>query len=293
LYGDTERPTPEMFEGIDTVVVDLVDVGARFYTYATTVAYVMEEASKRNVGVMVLDRPNPIGGVHVEGPSLDPGIGGLTAYFPMPIRHGLTLGELSALFNGEKKIGAALSVVEAREWRRDFWFDETGLPWSNPSPNMRNLYQAAVYPGIGAIEWSNISVGRGTDTPFEQIGAPWIDGVKLADALNERRVPGVRFYPVQFTPASSVYANEACRGVFLVVTDRDALRPVRLGVEVAAALYKLHPDRYDFKNTVRLLGSQATIDRIRRGDDPAEIVRLWAPDEETWRRLRARYLRYR
>jgi uncharacterized protein YbbC (DUF1343 family)/CubicO group peptidase (beta-lactamase class C family) len=293
LYGDTERPTPEMFEGIDTVVVDLVDVGARFYTYATTVAYVMEEASKRNVGVMVLDRPNPIGGVHVEGPSLDPGIGGLTAYFPMPIRHGLTLGELSALFNGEKKIGAALSVVEAREWRRDFWFDETGLPWSNPSPNMRNLYQAAVYPGIGAIEWSNISVGRGTDTPFEQIGAPWIDGVKLADALNERRVPGVRFYPVQFTPASSVYANEACRGVFLVVTDRDALRPVRLGVEVAAALYKLHPDRYDFKNTVRLLGSQATIDGIRRGDDPAEIVRLWAPDEETWRRLRARYLRYR
>ena len=293
LYGETQRPTDAMLQGIDVVVVDLVDIGARFYTYATTVAYVMEEAAKRKIGVVVLDRPNPIGGVHVEGPSLDAGIEGLIAYFPMPIRHGLTLGELAKLFNGEKKIGADLSIVDARGWERDRWFDETGLPWTNPSPNMRNLHQASVYPGVGAIEYSNISVGRGTDAPFEQVGAPWVDEVKLAKALNDRRIPGVRFYPVNFTPVSSIYANELCRGVFLVVTGRDALRPVRLGIEIAAVLFRLHPETYDFKTTVRLVGSQSTIDRIRRGDDPVDIARSWARDEESWRRLRARYLLYR
>jgi len=293
LYGDTQRPTDAMLQDIDTIVIDLVDIGARFYTYPTTVAYVMEEAAKRKIGIVVLDRPNPIGGVQVEGPSLDAGIEGLIAYFPMPIRHGLTLGELSRLFNGEKKIGADLSIVDARGWQRDRWFDETGLPWTNPSPNMRNLHQASVYPGVGAIEYSNVSVGRGTDAPFEQVGAPWVDGVKLAETLNDRRIPGVRFYPVSFTPSSSVYANESCRGVFLVVTDRDALRPVRLGIEIAAALYRLHPDKYDFKTTVRLVGSQSTIDRIRRGDDPSDIARSWARDEEAWRRLRAKYLLYR
>lgn len=293
LYGETQRPTDAMLQGVDIVVVDLVDVGVRFYTYAATVGLVMEEAARRRIGVMVLDRPNPIGGVHVEGPSLDPGIEGLTAYFPMPVRHGLTLGELARLFNAEKKIGADLTVVEVRGWERDHWFDDTGLLWTNPSPNMRNLHQATVYPGIGAIEWSNISVGRGTDAPFEQLGAPWIDGVKLADALNKRALPGVRFYPVRFTPSASVYANETCGGVFLVVMDRLALRPVRLGVEIASALQRLYPGHYDFKNTVRLLGSQATVDRIRRGEDPADIVRSWAADEESWRRLRAKYLLYR
>jgi uncharacterized protein YbbC (DUF1343 family) len=293
LYGETERPTPAMLERADTVVIDLVDVGVRFYTYAATAAYAMEEAAKRKIAVVLLDRPNPIGGVQVEGPRLDSGIEGLIAYFPMPVRHGLTLGELLRLFDGEKRIGAALTVVEAQGWRRDHWFDETGLPWSNPSPNMRNLHQATLYPGIGAIEWTNISVGRGTDAPFEQVGAPWIDGGRLAETLNQRRLPGVRFYPVEFTPASSVYANQACRGVFIVVTDRDALRPVRVGIEIAAALNQLHPREFDFRNTVRLVGSQATIDRVRAGDDPAEIARSWAGDEEGWRRLRAPYLLYR
>jgi uncharacterized protein YbbC (DUF1343 family)/CubicO group peptidase (beta-lactamase class C family) len=293
LYGDTQRPTDAMLQGVDTIVVDLMDVGARIYTYPTSVAYVMEEAAKRKIQVIVLDRPNPVGGTQVEGPLLDSGLEHFAGFYPMPIRHGLTLGELARLFNGEKKIGADLSVVEARGWQRDRWFDETGLPWSNPSPNMRNLLQATVYPGVGAIEWSNVSVGRGTDTPFEQVGAPWIDGVKLAEALNGRRIPGVRFYPVRFTPASSVYAKEPCNGVFIVIADRNALRPVRLGVEIASAIFKLHPDRYDFKNTVRLLGSQASIDRIRRGDDPAEIARAWSADEENWRRVRAKYLIYR
>jgi uncharacterized protein YbbC (DUF1343 family)/CubicO group peptidase (beta-lactamase class C family) len=293
LYGDTQRPTDVMLKGIDTIVIDLVDVGVRFYTYPTSVAYVMEEAVKRKIAVVVLDRPNPIDGWHIEGPNLDAGLEHFAGYFPMPIRHGLTLGELARLFNAEKKIGADLTVVEARGWERDRWFDDTGLPWSNPSPNMRNLHQATLYPGIGAIEWTNVSVGRGTDTPFEQIGAPWIDGVRLAQVLNDRRIPGIRFYPVHFTPTSSVHANEACRGVFMMVTDRSTLRPVRVGVEIASALHALHPDRFDFKNTVRLLGSQASIDRIRRGDDPTAIATSWARDEEAWRRLRAKYLLYR
>jgi uncharacterized protein YbbC (DUF1343 family) len=253
----------------------------------------MEEAAKRKIAVVVHGRPRANGGVAGEGPRPDPGIREFTSYFPLPIRHGLTLGELARLFNGENKIGADLDVVAAPGWRRDRWFDETGLPWVNPSPNMRNLLQATLYPGIGAVEWSNISVGRGTDTPFEQIGAPWIDGVALAERLNARRIPGVRFYPVEFTPSSSVYANETCRGVFMIVTDRDTLRPVRLGTEIASALTKLHPDRYDFKNTVRLFGSQATLDRIKRGDDPADIATSWAADEEEWRHLRAKYLLYR
>jgi uncharacterized protein YbbC (DUF1343 family)/CubicO group peptidase (beta-lactamase class C family) len=292
LYGETQRPTPAMLEGIDAIVIDLVDVGARFYTYPTTVAYVMEEAARKKIPVIVLDRPNPITGA-IEGPTLDDGLAHFAGYFSMPARHGLTLAELATLFNGENKIGADLSVVAARGWQRDQWFDETALMWTNPSPNMRNLHQATLYPGIGAIEWTNVSVGRGTETPFEQVGAPWIDGAKLSETLNARRLPGIRFYPVRFTPASSVYANEACEGVFMVVTDRNALRPVRLGVEIAAALHKLHPDKFDFRNTVRLLGSQATIDRIRKGDDPAEIAASWSKDEAEWRLRRNKYLIYR
>ena len=186
LYGDTRRPTTAMLEGIDTLVIDLQDIGARFYTYMTTMAFVMEEAAKRKLPVVVLDRPNPVNGFQVEGPALDKAALSFVGYFPMPIRHGMTLGELARLFNAENKIGADLTVVPLKNWRREDWFDDTGLPWINPSPNMRNLVQATLYPGIGAIEDTNLSVGRGTDTPFEQVGAPWVDGVKLADALNAR-----------------------------------------------------------------------------------------------------------
>jgi uncharacterized protein YbbC (DUF1343 family)/CubicO group peptidase (beta-lactamase class C family) len=293
LYGDTQRPTRAMLEGLDAIVIDLVDVGARIYTYPTTVAYVMEEAAKVALPVVILDRPNPINGVAIEGPSLDEGLTHFAGYFRMPTRHGVTLGELARLFNAERSVGADLTVVEAKGWDRGQWFDETGLAWTNPSPNLRNLLQATLYPGVGGIEWSNVSVGRGTDAPFEQIGAPWIDGLKLAEALNSRGIPGIAFYPVRFTPATSVYANEACQGVFMVITDRDALRPVRVGVEIAAALQTLHRDKFDFKNTVRLLGSQATVDRIRKGDDPADIAASWAADEARWRLLRNKYLIYR
>jgi uncharacterized protein YbbC (DUF1343 family) len=218
---------------------------------------------------------------------------GFTGYFPaMPVRHGLTMGELARLFNGENKIAADLTVVAMKNWRRDEWFDETGLPWVNPSPNMRNLHAATLYPGIGAFEAANISVGRGTDTPFEQVGAPWIDGVRLADALNARHIPGVRFYPVQFTPTASVHANAECHGVFIVITDRQAIRPVRLGAEIASALTTLFPGKLVLAPTARLFGSASGLARIEAGEDPAVIARSWASAESRWRLLRAKYLLY-
>ncbi|HET7219134.1 MAG TPA: exo-beta-N-acetylmuramidase NamZ domain-containing protein [Vicinamibacterales bacterium] len=294
LYGETRRPTGEMLDGLDAIVIDLQDVGARFYTYTTTMAYVMEEAAKRRLPVVVLDRPNPINGFQIEGPALDKAQLGFTGYFAaMPVRHGLTLGELAKLFNGENKIGVDLTVVEARNWDRGEWFDETGLPWINPSPNMRNLIQATLYPGVGAIETTNLSVGRGTDTPFEQVGAPWIDGPALSDALNARRIPGVRFYPVRFTPTASKYAGEECQGVFMIVSDRSALRPVRLGIEIAAMLAKMYGSKFELEAAERLFGSKDGIARIRSGEDPSAIAATWAVAESRWRLMRAPYLLYR
>jgi uncharacterized protein YbbC (DUF1343 family)/CubicO group peptidase (beta-lactamase class C family) len=293
LYGATQRPTDAMLGGIDTMVIDLQDVGTRFYTYATTMAYVMEEAAKRKLKVVVLDRPNPVNGWQVEGPPLDEGARGFTGYLPeMPIRHGMTLGELARLFNDYGRIGCDLEIVALQHWTRAAWFDDTALEWINPSPNMRNLIAATLYPGIGAFEFANLSVGRGTETPFEQIGAPWIDGRRLADAVNARAVPGVRVYAVRFTPAASKFAGEPCSGVFFVVTDREALKPVRLGVEVASALVKLFPAQIDFGKTSLLLGSADTLNRIRAGEDPAIIAASWANAESQWRRLRAKYLLY-
>ncbi len=292
LYGETRRPTPAMLAGVDTLVIDLQDIGTRFYTYMTTMAFVMEEAVKAGIEVVVLDRPNPITGWRIEGPTLDEASLGFTGYMPMPTRHGLTLGELAGLFNGERGIKAKLTVVGMRHWDRSQWFDETGLPWVNPSPNMRNLIQATLYPGIGSIEATNLSVGRGTDTPFEQIGAPWIDGVELAAALNARGLAGVSFYPVRFTPASSKYAKEACGGVFMIVTDREALRPARLGLEIVAVLSRLYPDKYKIDPGDRLFGSRAALTRVLAGEDPAAIAASWAADEARWRLLRAKYLLY-
>jgi uncharacterized protein YbbC (DUF1343 family)/CubicO group peptidase (beta-lactamase class C family) len=292
LYGDTRRPTDAMLQGIDTLVIDLQDIGTRFWTYETTMHNVMEEAAKHNIEVVVLDRPNPINGFQIEGPTLDRETVSFVGSFPMPTRHGMTMGELARLFNGENKIGAKLTVVELQHWRRDAWFDETGVPWINPSPNMRNAIQATLYPGIGSIEGTNISVGRGTDTPFEQIGAPWIDGVALAAALNARHMPGIQFYPVAFTPSSNKYANEACQGVYLIVTDRLALRPVRVGLEIASALVRMYRGQYKIEPTDRLVGSRASITRILNGDDPADVAASWAADEAKWRLLRAQYLLY-
>jgi uncharacterized protein YbbC (DUF1343 family) len=293
LYGQTQRPTAGMLAGLDAIVVDLQDIGTRFYTYMTTMAYVMEEAAPRAIKVIVLDRPNPIGGSRVEGPALDDDQTGHTGYLPaMPVRHGLTMGELARLFNGERDLGVDLTVVPMDRWRREAWFDETGLPWVNPSPNMRSLKAATLYPGLGAFEHTNISVGRGTDTPFEHVGAPWIDGVRLAAALNERGLAGVRFYPVTFTPVSSIFVGERCQGVHVVVTDRNEVKPVRLGVELASALRSLFPDQFEIDAALRLFGSADGLARIREGDDPAAIARSWSVAERRWRAMRAPYLLY-
>lgn len=293
LYGETRRPTAKMLDGIDVLVVDLQDIGARFYTYIATVGYALEEAAKRRRPVIVLDRPNPINGVDVEGPFQDPSALGFIGYLQMPIRHGLTLGEMARLINGERKLGADLTVVPMKNWRRSDWFDATGLTWVNPSPNMRNLVAATLYPGIGAIEYSNVSVGRGTDTPFEQIGAPWIDGPALAEALNRRNLPGIRFYPVTFTPAAGAkLGGQVCHGVFLIVTDRDRLRPVRVGVEIAAALARMYGPQFTLEESAPLVGAKATIEKMRAGEDPDDIARSWRGDEDAWRTLRAKYLLY-
>jgi uncharacterized protein YbbC (DUF1343 family)/CubicO group peptidase (beta-lactamase class C family) len=293
LYGATRRPTGDMLQGLDTLVIDLQDVGVRFYTYYATMGLVMEEAARRNIAVVVLDRPNPINGWQIEGANLDATGEALINYHQMPVRHGLTMGEMARLLNDEKKIGVDLTVVRTENWRRDFWYDETGLAWVNPSPNMRNLNQATLYPGVGSVEYSNISVGRGTDQPFEQLGAPWIDGPRLAAALNARRLPGIRFYPVTFTPSSSKYANQACQGVFMVVTNRALLSPTRVGLEIAGALFTLFGDRYELANTDLLVGSRDSLERVRRGEDPAVVAARWSDDEARWRRLRSKYLLYR
>jgi uncharacterized protein YbbC (DUF1343 family)/CubicO group peptidase (beta-lactamase class C family) len=293
LYDATRRPTDAMLTGIDTLVVDLQDIGARFYTYPATTAYVLEEAAKRHIRVVVLDRPNPIDGFDIEGPIQDASSIGFNGYVPMPIRHGLTLGELARLFNSEKSIGADLTVVAMKNWRRDDWFDATGLAWANPSPNMRNMVAATVYPGVGALEGTNVSVGRGTDTPFEQLGAPWIDGPALAAALNARDLPGIRFYPVTFTPsAGAKLGGQACHGIFVIVTDRDRLKPVRVGLEIAAALTRRHGDQFKLDDAAYLFGSKAMLEKVRAGVDPATIAAAWAADEGKWRLTRAKYLLY-
>jgi uncharacterized protein YbbC (DUF1343 family) len=298
LYGKTRRVTAEMLAGIDTMVVDLQDIGSRFYTYQSSLGYLLEDAAPRGIEVVVLDRPNPINGWQIEGPKPDPLPAGaersFIAYFPtMPVRHGMTIGELARLFNEERKIGAKLTVVEMKNWSRESWWDETALMWINPSPNMRNVVQATLYPGIGAVEYANLSVGRGTDAPFERIGAPWIDGVALAEALNARNLPGIRFYPIVFTPTSSVYKGEECQGVYFIVTDRTLLRPVRVGLEMVGALSRLFPGKLDLKRTAALYGSADQLSRALTGEDPGQLAEQWATDEVNWRTLRSKYLIYK
>lgn len=293
LYGKTLRPTAAMLDGLDVVVVDLQDAGARIYTYPAAIAYFMEEAAARKLPIVVLDRPNPIDGFDIEGPAQDPGGNRYVGYLPMPLRHGMTIGELARLFNGEAALGADLTVVPMKNWRRDDWFDDTGITWVNPSPNLRNMIAATVYPGIGAIEQTNISVGRGTDSPFEQLGAPWIDGPALAAALNASGLPGIRFYPVTFTPARDAkVGGQACHGVFLIVTDRDRLRPVRVGLQIASTLSKMYGAQFTLEDAATLFAPKAMLAKIRAGADPAAIAASWAADEAKWRLTRAKYLLY-
>ena len=292
LYGETRRPKPEQLKNLDALVYDIQDVGTRFYTYISTLGYILEEAAKAKLPVFVLDRPNPIGGVEVEGPIADKDKLSFTSYHTIPTRHGLTIGELAQLFNRERNIGADLRVIKMEGWRRWMWFDETNLTWINPSPNMRSLTEATLYPGVGLLETTNVSVGRGTDTPFEVVGAPWVQADRFAEYLNERGLPGVRFVPLRFTPSASVFKDQQCGGVNIIVTDRAAFRPLFTGIEMALALRKLYPNEWKVDNYLRLLVNADTLERVKRGESAREIVASWNPGLEEFRRARAAALLY-
>ena len=273
LYrSDRKRPTTEQLQGLDALVFDVQDIGARFYTYITTMGYALEAAAEAGIELYVLDRPNPINGIDVEGPLRDDELESFVAYHNIPVRHGMTVGELAGMFNAERKIGAKLEVVRMQSWERSLWFDETGLPWVNPSPNIRTLDQAILYPGIAMLEQlPNYSVGRGTDTPFQFVGADWLDGVALADAIREASLPGVRVYARQQKPTASVFSGTTIDGVQFSVTERNALQPTRLGLVVASALAKTHPNKVDFEPAKNLVGNLETVEALNNGQDTAAI----------------------
>jgi uncharacterized protein YbbC (DUF1343 family)/CubicO group peptidase (beta-lactamase class C family) len=293
LYGPTRRPTPEMLQGVTALVFDVQDVGARYYTYLSTLLYVMEEGAKHGLPVIVLDRPNPITGRVTEGPLLDPDLASFTGPHAIPVRTGLTIGEFARMAAGERQVPVRLTVVPLEGWERRTWFDETGLPWINPSPNIRSLTQALLYSGIGLLEATNLSVGRGTDTPFELIGAPWIEPVSLAERLNRLELAGVRFEPVRFTPTGDHYARVACGGVRFVVIDRNAIRPVSVALAVASVLRERYRGQWRVEKVQNLLVNRVTMWALLRGEPLTRLV-AWADNERpNFLKRRASYLIYR
>jgi uncharacterized protein YbbC (DUF1343 family)/CubicO group peptidase (beta-lactamase class C family) len=296
VYGATDaarRPSLEVLKGLDAIVFDIQDAGVRFYTYETTLGYFLEAAAKAGIEMIVLDRPNPITGSLVQGPVADAGHESFTNYFPMPVRHGMTIGELAQMFNTERGIGAKLKVIPMDGWMRGDWYDSTGLTWINPSPNLRSLRGAALYPGVALIEGTNVSVGRGTDTPFEWIGAPWIKARELAEYLNARAVSGVRFVPVSFTPSASTYSGEVCQGVSIVLLDRNTLDAPELGVELAAALNKLYPKDFKMERMRELLVNQDAYDALAAGQDPRRVAEGWRAAIGKFTEVRGKYLLYK
>lgn len=292
LYGPTRRPTPEMLRGLDVLVFDIQDVGVRYYTYLTTLVYVMEEAARRSIPLVVLDRPNPITGDIVEGPVMNDDLGSFTGPHPIPVRTGLTIGEFAQLVAAERSIPVDLTVVAVQGWRRGMWYDATGLPWVNPSPNIRSLTGALLYAGVGLLEATNVSVGRGTDRPFEVVGAPWVEPEELARALNALQLPGVRFEPVRFTPTADKHAATECGGVRLVVTDRDAIRPVTVGLALARVLRERHRDQFRPESIQNLLVNRPTMWALLRMEPLARLV-AWADTERnSFLNRRASYLIY-
>jgi uncharacterized protein YbbC (DUF1343 family)/CubicO group peptidase (beta-lactamase class C family) len=298
VYGatDAERhPKQEWFKDLDAVVIDIQDVGARFWTYGTSVGYFLEAAAKAGVEIYVLDRPNPVSGTYVQGPVSDTRET-FVNYSQIPTRHGMTLGELASMYNTERKINAKLTVVPMQEWRRGDWFDSTGQVWLSPSPNMRSLNEATLYTGVAEVEGTNVSVGRGTETPFEVLGAPWITREKareFADYLNARDISGVRFVPTMFTPKSAMYANQLCGGVNIFVTDRYALDAPEMGVELASALMKFFPNDYKVERMIELLNNNAAFDALRAGSDPRRIADDWRDKLEEFQKVRQKYLFYK
>ncbi|MEM9585654.1 MAG: DUF1343 domain-containing protein [Planctomycetota bacterium] len=292
LYGKTRVPTAESLQGIDTLVFDIQDIGTRFYTYISTMGGAMRVAAESGIRFVVLDRPNPIGGAVVQGPVLDAGSESFVGYHTIPLRHGMTTGELATMFRDEFDLDLNLDVVRCQGWQRSDWYDTTGLLWINPSPNMRCLNQATLYPGVGLIETTNVSVGRGTDTPFEVVGAPWIGAREFAAAMNHVGLVGVRFVPVEFVPDSSKHSGEVCGGIQITITNREKLDPVRLGLELAIQLRKLYPNDWDVKLLNRLLGSERVCDAILGGESVAVIESLNRDDLERFGQRRAKYLLY-
>jgi uncharacterized protein YbbC (DUF1343 family) len=299
LYGKTRKPTAEMLEGVDVLVFDIQDVGARYYTYITTLAMVMEAAKEHGKKLIVLDRPNPIGGEAVEGPIQDDAlVGEFISYLPLPTRHGLTIGELARLFNAEHRIGCELEVVRLEGWTRGMYFDETGLPWVNPSPNMRSLAAAVAYPGLGALEGTSLSVGRGTGRAFTVYGAPWVDAAKLCADLNARAPGGVRFKEVAFTPRLEPgfprypYTDQECRGFELEITDRRAFRPVAAALHVLDATRRLHPKEFTFAKACGMIGRRSIESDLKAGRAPADIEAGWSAPLDAWTRLRSKHVLY-
>ncbi|HEX8521511.1 MAG TPA: DUF1343 domain-containing protein [Tepidisphaeraceae bacterium] len=293
LYGKTRRPTTQMVQDVDVMVFDIQHVDARYYTYTATMGLCMEEAAKHKIKFMVLDRPNPTTGLIVDGPIADKEHLGFTAYGPTPVAHGMTMGELAQLYNKEYGINCDLQVVQLENWQRAMWFDETGLMWINPSPNMRNLTQAALYLSVCFLEATNVSVGRGTDQPFEYFGAPWIDGKKLAAELNAADLPGLRFVPMEFTPNASKFKGERCEGVYVIVTDRRTYEPARSGVTMAWVLHKLFGDKFQLDKVENLLQNKQAMQAIRDAKDSKEIQNVWQADLNRFKAVRQKYLTYR
>lgn len=298
LYGERTKPTQEQLAGIDMLVFDIQDVGCRFYTYISTLGLCMEAADEAGLPFLVLDRPNPLGGVGIEGPVADTDKLSFTAHHPIPVRHGLTVGEMAQLFHAEKaEMGkthrnAPLLIAHVENWRRGETWDQTGLTWVNPSPNMRSLTQAFLYPGIGLLEFTNLSVGRGTDTPFEVVGAPWIDGRKLAHALNAQNLPGVRFVPIRFTPTASKHAHQPCGGVNIVIVRRDVFHSLQTGFALACALRDLYPKAWEHERYTTLLANSAIYFAFIAGATPTDLIYQCAADVRAFRQRSERYRIY-
>jgi uncharacterized protein YbbC (DUF1343 family) len=293
LYDETRRPTDEMLQGIDTLVFDVQDAGVRFYTYTATMGYCMEEAAKHNIAFYVLDRPNPIGGTIVEGPMLDADKTAFVAYFPLPVRYGLTIGELAQFLNAENHIHCDLHVIAMKNWRRNYFFESTGARWIPPSPNLRTLKGSVLYPGIEILQSAGVSVGRGTETPFEEFGAPWIDGEEVAAALNNRHLAGVQFKNQPFIPVTGLYSGQRCGGVGMRITDRQAVRAMRVGLEIAAVLKRLYPDKFDPQKLLSLIGNDETVRELQENVPPEKIVQSWNTELSAFEQLRKKYFLYK
>lgn len=292
LYGEHKAPTAEMLRGVDALVFDIQDIGCRFYTYVSTMGLAMEAAAQHGVRMVVLDRVNPINGVAVEGSLTDSDKRSFVAHHSIPLRHGMTVGELAKLFQAERAPRCDLQVIPCSGWKREMWYDQTGLRWVNPSPNMRSLTAATLYPGVGMLEFTNISVGRGTDAPFELFGAPWLNADALVQHLLKRNLPGFACMPLQFTPNASKFANEVCHGLRFTVVDRKRFQPVRLGVEIACALRRLHPREWEHERLMTLLTDGKAYEMIVRGADADEVWEYMQRQASAFRRRRGRYLLY-